>query len=123
MQHMPPGFQPGMHWNGQQMQHPNPSLQLSQAQNWQQNNAMPTNAVMSPMPPMPPMPQMPLFNNAFNPVLLQEFMRLSTPVGSYPNDDELLARAIIDGMKNGKTYRAAIEILHGVSQFQSFVGE
>ena len=45
---------------------------------------------------------------------LQDAVRLSAPVGSSANDDELLAKALHDTKKNGLTYRRAIENLHGV---------
>jgi hypothetical protein len=40
--------------------------------------------------------------------------RMTHPVGSSPNDDSLLAQALHDSAKSGKTYRQAIEGLHGV---------
>lgn len=46
--------------------------------------------------------------------LMQEFIRLSTPVGQNPDDDNILARALCDSKQNGKTYRQALEGLHGV---------
>jgi len=46
--------------------------------------------------------------------LMQEFIRLSTPVGQNPDDDTILARALCDSKQNGKTYRQALEGLHGV---------
>jgi len=45
---------------------------------------------------------------------MQEFIRLSTPVGQNPDDDTILARALCDSKQNGKTYRQALEGLHGV---------
>lgn len=46
---------------------------------------------------------------------MQEFIRLSTPVGQNPDDDTILARALCDSKQNGKTYRQALEGLHGVN--------
>lgn len=46
---------------------------------------------------------------------MQEFLRLSTPVGQSPDDDTVLARALHDSKQNGKTYRQALEGLHGVN--------
>jgi hypothetical protein len=40
--------------------------------------------------------------------------RMIFPVGSSLNDDSLLAQALHDSARNGKTYRQAIEGLHGV---------
>ncbi|KAG1716002.1 hypothetical protein ID866_1167 [Astraeus odoratus] len=46
---------------------------------------------------------------------VQEFLRLSTPVGQLPDDDTILAQALYDSRQNGKTYRQALEGLHGVN--------
>jgi hypothetical protein len=56
------------------------------------------------------------FNNmGFVPnTVLQDALRLSAPVGSSPNDDVLLAQVLHDTLKNGFTYKRAIESLHGV---------
>lgn len=45
---------------------------------------------------------------------MQDFLRLSTPVGSSPNDDTILAQALYESRQAGKTYRQALEGLHGV---------
>ncbi|KAL4070813.1 hypothetical protein J3A83DRAFT_4245584 [Scleroderma citrinum] len=47
--------------------------------------------------------------------LMQEFIRLSTPVGQSPDDDTILAQALFQSKQNGKTYRQALEGLHGVN--------
>ncbi|KAG8219690.1 hypothetical protein J3R82DRAFT_645 [Butyriboletus roseoflavus] len=55
----------------------------------------------------------------FSPMLpqqiMQDFLRLSTPVGSSPNDDTILAQALHESRQTGKTYRQALEGLHGVN--------
>ena len=51
--------------------------------------------------------------------IMQDFMRLSTPVGSSPNDDTILAQALHESKQSGKTYRQALEGLHGVSHVSS----
>lgn len=48
------------------------------------------------------------------PQIMQDFLRLSTPVGQSPNDDTILAQALYESKQNGKTYRQALEGLHGV---------
>jgi hypothetical protein len=58
---------------------------------------------------------MPGFNMPFIPTqFLQDALRMSAPVGSVSNDDELLVQVLQDSIKNGYTYRRAIETLHGV---------
>ncbi|KAG9314239.1 hypothetical protein JVU11DRAFT_5026 [Chiua virens] len=47
--------------------------------------------------------------------IMQDFLRLSTPVGSSPNDDTILAQALHESKQTGKTYRQALEALHGVN--------
>lgn len=49
---------------------------------------------------------------------MQEVLRLSTPVGQSPNDDTILAQALYDGKRNGKTYKQVLEGLHGVCHLQ-----
>ncbi|KAI6162070.1 hypothetical protein EDD17DRAFT_1579788 [Pisolithus thermaeus] len=46
---------------------------------------------------------------------MQEFLRLSTPVGQNPDDDAVLVRALHDSRQNGKTYKQALEGLHGIN--------
>jgi hypothetical protein len=46
---------------------------------------------------------------------MQDFLRLTIPVGQSPNDDSILAQALFDCKQSGKTYRQALEGLHGVS--------
>ena len=45
---------------------------------------------------------------------MQDFLRLSTPVGSSPNDGTILAQALHESRQAGRTYRQALEGLHGV---------
>ncbi|KIJ68607.1 hypothetical protein HYDPIDRAFT_106819 [Hydnomerulius pinastri MD-312] len=47
--------------------------------------------------------------------IMQDFLRLSTPVGQSPNDDTILAQALYESKRDGKTYRQALEGLHGVN--------
>ncbi|KAF8445798.1 hypothetical protein L210DRAFT_992200 [Boletus edulis BED1] len=47
--------------------------------------------------------------------IMQDFLRLSTPVGSSPNDDTTIAQALHESRQSGKTYRQALEGLHGVN--------
>ncbi|KAG2120725.1 uncharacterized protein F5147DRAFT_563059 [Suillus discolor] len=47
--------------------------------------------------------------------LMQDFLRLTIPVGQSPNDDSILAQALFDCKQSGKTYRQALEGLHGVN--------
>jgi len=51
---------------------------------------------------------------------MQDFLRMSTPVGSSPNDDTILAQALHESRQMGKTYRQALEGLHGVGRLQPF---
>ena len=45
---------------------------------------------------------------------VQDFLRLTTPVGQSPNDDSILAQALFESKQSGRTYRQALEGLHGV---------
>lgn len=47
--------------------------------------------------------------------LMQDFLRLTIPVGQSPNDDSILAQALFDCKQSGRTYRQALEGLHGVN--------
>lgn len=46
--------------------------------------------------------------------ILQEVFRMSVPVGNSPNDDDILVKALKESTEKGKTYKQAIETLHGV---------
>ncbi|KAF8560227.1 hypothetical protein OG21DRAFT_1401960 [Imleria badia] len=46
---------------------------------------------------------------------MQDFLRLSTPVGASQNDDTILAQALHESRQSGRTYRQALEGLHGVN--------
>jgi hypothetical protein len=46
--------------------------------------------------------------------ILQDALRMSTPVGSCSNDDVILAKTLYDSIQSGITYKRAIESLHGV---------
>ena len=52
--------------------------------------------------------------------IMQDFLRLSTPVGSSQNDDTILAQALHESRQSGKTYRQALEGLHGVGHVPSY---
>ncbi|KAH7928499.1 hypothetical protein BV22DRAFT_1004565 [Leucogyrophana mollusca] len=49
------------------------------------------------------------------PQFMQDLLRLNTPVGQSPNDDVILAQALYEGKRAGKTYRQALDGLHGVN--------
>lgn len=51
---------------------------------------------------------------AFDLALMQDFYRLQAPVGQSPNDDSILAQALFGSKQSGRTYRQALEGLHGV---------
>ena len=87
------------------LSHQNPSTTLPQAS---------TNMAQTPHPFDPA--------SMFPQHFMQEFLRLSTPVGQSPDDDTILAQALFDSKKNGKTYRQALEGLHGVCQRCRFFG-
>src|SRR6267154_883593 len=42
---------------------------------------------------------------------VQDYLR---PVGQFPNDDVILSQALFDSKQSGRTYRQALEALHGV---------
>lgn len=56
----------------------------------------------------------PAFDLAFPQQFMQDYLRLTTPVGQSPNDDSILAQALFDSKQSGRTYRQALEGLHGV---------
>ncbi|KAF9244561.1 hypothetical protein BU15DRAFT_71533 [Melanogaster broomeanus] len=95
---------------------------------WQQSHPVQQHTVSSQMPqiqpqgyPMPPQlhqtqTSLPFDISSIVPQqIMQDFMRLSTPVGSSQNDDTILAQALSESRQNGKTYRQALEGLHGVN--------
>lgn len=47
--------------------------------------------------------------------LVADAVRLNTPVGTYPDDEELLVNALYESEMQGTTYRRALDGLHGVS--------
>ncbi|OAX44388.1 hypothetical protein K503DRAFT_795460 [Rhizopogon vinicolor AM-OR11-026] len=53
--------------------------------------------------------------NVVPPQFMQDFFRLTTPVGQSPNDDFILAQALFESKQSGRTYRQALEGLHGVN--------
>lgn len=48
-------------------------------------------------------------------IAVDNFVRMVRPVGSFPDDDNVLVRALHQSEMNGTTYKQAIEGLHGVS--------
>jgi hypothetical protein len=60
-------------------------------------------------------------NLPFNPLaflpapLSNEVLRLSSPVGSSPDDESILVKTLYECSKSGGNYRIAMESLHGVS--------
>ncbi|KIJ21890.1 hypothetical protein PAXINDRAFT_173914 [Paxillus involutus ATCC 200175] len=116
------------------------SSMLPQNQNQQFNHFSPSTSWQHSQPmqhhtvPSAPMPQMqpqgysmpPQFHQTQNTLpfdltsivpqqIMQDVLRLSTPVGSSSNDDTILAQALYESKQNGKTYRQALEGLHGVN--------
>lgn len=51
--------------------------------------------------------------------VLTEALRLSSPIGSSPNDEEILVQTLYESESRGLTYRAALEGLQGVSDSPS----
>ena len=47
--------------------------------------------------------------------LLSDAIKLSSPIGSKPDDEELLIQALCASEKKNQSYRLALEGLHGVS--------
>lgn len=47
--------------------------------------------------------------------LLTDAIKLSSPVGNMPDDEETLIKALCESEKKGESYRMALEGLHGVS--------
>jgi hypothetical protein len=47
--------------------------------------------------------------------LFSETLKMITPVGQSPNDEQLLVMALQSGLSQGLDHRRAIERLHGVS--------
>ena len=47
--------------------------------------------------------------------LLNDAIKLSSPIGSKPDDEELLIQALCASEKKNQSYRLALEGLHGVS--------
>ncbi|KAF9229127.1 hypothetical protein BS17DRAFT_689378 [Gyrodon lividus] len=101
-----------------------------QTTSWQQSQPMQHTLPNGPMPQMQMQPQgypiPPQFHQTHNTLpfdltsivpqqIMQDVLRLSTPVGSSPNDDTILAQALYESKQNGKTYRQALEGLHGVN--------
>jgi hypothetical protein len=121
-----PGMLPQTPWHammpqntlptGQQQQQPPQLSNFSYPQ--MQSQSMQT-GVPGMYPVMQQDPTVAAFSNSLAQAMLpaqflQDAVRLSAPVGSSVNDDELLAKALHDTKKNGLTYRRAIESLHGV---------
>ncbi len=46
---------------------------------------------------------------------LSDVVKLGTPVGSYPDDEDILVDALCESEVKGKTYKQALDGLHGVS--------
>lgn len=86
----------------------------------QQQSQPPTPISTNGMAVGPPLQvqQTPQFTNNLASMLpaniLQEVFRMSVPVGNSPNDDDILVKALKESTEKGKTYKQAIETLHGV---------
>ena len=65
----------------------------------------------------PPQQQTPEALNAsvFASQLFSDTLKMITPVGQSPNDEQLLVMALQSGLSQGLDHRKAIERLHGVS--------
>jgi hypothetical protein len=77
-----------------------------------QNNAWSPH-MYSPMPQNHNQQTMPAFNTHTS-MLPMSGMQDTSPVGSSPNDDVLLAEALLRSSDKGQTYKQALESLHGV---------
>ena len=121
-----PGMLPHPSWQAMMPQNTLPTGQQQQQQQQlpnypypqMQSQPMPT-GVPGMFPVMQQDPSIAAFSTSLAQAILpaqflQDAVRLSAPVGSSTNDDELLAKALHDTKKNGLTYRRAIENLHGV---------
>ena len=47
--------------------------------------------------------------------IMTDAFKMLVPVGSSPNDEELLVQALAESEGKGQTYRVALDALHGVS--------
>lgn len=47
--------------------------------------------------------------------IMTDALKMIVPVGSSPNDEELLVQALVESEGKGQTYRSALDALHGVS--------
>ncbi|EPQ60523.1 hypothetical protein GLOTRDRAFT_135196 [Gloeophyllum trabeum ATCC 11539] len=92
--HMHPNGAPGL--NGAHGVGPNPWLSQSQAP--------PGMNIASLLP----------VNN-----ILTDAMRMMVPVGSSPDDEKILIRALLDSSSRNQTYRQALDSLHGVNNHAS----
>ena len=88
----------------------------------QQDQSIQVNNPSSPPPQQvgiagPPQQQTPkaLSASIFASELLSETLKMITPVGQSPNDEQLLVMALQSGLSQGLDHRRAIERLHGVS--------
>ncbi|EIW86857.1 hypothetical protein CONPUDRAFT_148902 [Coniophora puteana RWD-64-598 SS2] len=103
-------------WNHAQHQQqqppPNPHPQIHIPAE-QDASTFPALAQNTPFPA--PNPQAISFASFLQPNVVQDLIRLSTPVGQFPNDDLLLTQALADAKRSGKSYRQALDNLHGVN--------
>ncbi len=85
----------------------------------QQNNM--SSSQMHPMSSMPQFqqPQNLGFQMAMGQIMT-DALKMIVPVGSSPNDEELLVQALVDSEGKGQTYRSALDALHGVSGFRIY---
>jgi hypothetical protein len=93
--------QPNTSWNQPAQSFPAPIQNGMGSHNgslMQNQNAL---AMLSAMPLLPPQ-------------IVQDALRMCTPVGSSSNDEFLMTQVLYDSTANGQTYRQALESLHGV---------
>ncbi|KAH7885920.1 hypothetical protein F5I97DRAFT_1876407 [Phlebopus sp. FC_14] len=121
---MPQGQSPAMvQWNNMipQNQQFNPMSVTSWQSQQMQSQSVPHSVAQTHAQGYAAIPHLPHNGQSFDlssilpPHIVQDFLRLSTPVGQSPNDDTILAQALYDSRQQGKTYRQALEGLHGVN--------
>ncbi|KAG1749851.1 uncharacterized protein EDB91DRAFT_1109985 [Suillus paluster] len=100
------------HW-----QQPQQNMQNGQhmTQQHPQSINVPTPATANSIQHALPNPALDHLVSVFPQQVMQDFYRLSAPVGQSPNDDSILTQALFQSKQSGKTYRQALEGLHGVN--------
>ena len=89
------------------------SLEQSQKSNQPMNHSSPQQAdITGPSPQQTPEA---LSASILASQLFSDTLKMITPVGQSPNDEQLLVMALQSGLSQGLDHRKAIERLHGVS--------